>query len=70
MWDSVIYDYIGYETLPMNKEEWDFYSAQSEKLQVHYPVDKDKLKITGFSDWAKESLDLAETLVYPDFVEG
>lgn len=39
VWDSVIYGYSGYETLPMDKSTWDYYSAQSGRLESDYPVD-------------------------------
>ena len=56
MWDSVIYGYCGWETLPLDSKGWAYYSAATDELQARYPVDEDKLKITDFSVWANESL--------------
>ena len=32
VWDSVIYDYVGYADLPMTKESWGYFTSQSDKL--------------------------------------
>ena len=70
VWDSVIYSYPGYATLPMDKDTWEYFTAQSDKLENDHPIDQEKLAVTEFGDWAQESLTMAETLVYPGFVNG
>ena len=68
VWDSVIYGYCGWETLPLDRKGWAYYSATTEQLQFMYPVDEDLAKITDFSVWAHESFEMSATLVYPNFV--
>ena len=48
VWDSVIYGYCGWETLPLSRKGWAYYSAATDELQYRYPVDEDKLKVTDF----------------------
>ena len=69
VWDSVIYELPGYETLPMDSDTWDFYTNLNLRLEKDHPIDPEKEKITSFADWANESLAMSEELVYPAFVE-
>lgn len=39
VWDSVIYEFPGYETLPFDAEIWQWYSDQSEGLEDRHPID-------------------------------
>ena len=70
MWDSVIYEFPGYETLPMDQENWEYYTKNAERLEKLHPVDTEKEKVMAFADWANESLEMSEQFVYPTFVEG
>lgn len=69
VWDSVIYEYPGYETLPLNQVDWDWYSEQTMQLEKRHPIDKKAEKVTAFGQWAQESLQMSEQLVYPGFIE-
>ena len=42
IWDSVIYSYIGYETLPLTDERWSWITETVDKLHFDHPVDIDK----------------------------
>ena len=70
VWDSVIYDFPGYETLPMDDKTWDFYTSHSTEFKLDYPVSPETEEVTDFSKWAHESFQMSETLVYPGFVEN
>ena len=39
VWDSVIYELPGYETLPMDNDTWDFYTNLNLRLEKDHPVD-------------------------------
>lgn len=70
IWDSVDYQFTGYETLPMDAATFEFYTTNAESINERYPMDMDKLKPAQFSAWAQESLDLAKSTVYDGFVPG
>lgn len=70
IWDSVIYSYTGYETLPFDEETWEWYSSESSSIAEAYPIDMDKLKFAQFSQWATESYNMALNAVYDGFLPG
>ena len=69
VWDSVIYEFTGYADIPLNDSDWDWFTQKAASLAETYPVPASKLNAGDFSEWASESLTLAETIVYPGFVE-
>ena len=64
IWDSVIYEYTGYETMPFDSEEWSYYSEQATKLHTAHPIDEAVIFPNQFATWSKEGLDLAISTVY------
>ena len=65
IWDSVIYEYPGYEVLPMNTADWKWYSEQASRIARDYPVPEHEILSGDFDAYAAESYALASTLVYP-----
>ena len=65
VWDSVLYEYTGYPDLPFSNSDWDWYTNEAASLASTYPIDDLKLDDADFNGWATESLDMAETEVYP-----
>jgi len=70
VWDSVIYEYAGWETLPMDSEEWQWYSAQASRIIEENQIEKSAIKSEQFADWAQEDYAIAKDDVYDGFVEG
>ena len=68
LWDSVIYEYTGYPDLPLSDSDWDSYTKTASDLASSYPIKSDDVKSSEFEEWAQESLTVAQTIVYPDFV--
>mmetsp|Transcript_4785 Transcript_4785/g.5833 ORF Transcript_4785/g.5833 Transcript_4785/m.5833 type:complete len:250 (+) Transcript_4785:89-838(+) len=38
VWDSVIYEWTGYPNLPLNSDDWSWYSSTSDELAGKFPV--------------------------------
>ena len=70
IWDSVIWGYIGYETLPFSDSDWDYYTSESAKNYGDYPIDVTLLNDGDFQGWATESLQIAKDQVYAGFTTG
>lgn len=70
VWDSVLYEYTGRPNLPLSDSDFDWYTTEAAKLAGEYSVSSSDLKAQDFNGWAKESLEMAETFVYPNFVSG
>jgi len=64
VWDSVIYQYPGYEVLPMDAVWWKFYSDQASKIMASHSVDPFQIKAGDYAAWAAESYQMAEDVVY------
>ena len=64
IWDSVIYDYTGYETLPMDDATWNWYTSEALAISEGFPIDMTKLKNEQFNEWAVESYNIAQSAVY------
>ena len=41
IWDSVIYQYIGYETFPLTDERWTWFTETVYRMNWEYPIDTD-----------------------------
>ena len=44
IWDSVVYSYTGYETLPMDENKWDWYTEQAALIEENNPIDNLQVK--------------------------
>lgn len=69
VWDSVIYQLTGYETLPLSDDSWDFYTNTTTEYSTTYPVEEEQLQAGEFQVWADESLQMAKDYVYAGFTE-
>lgn len=67
LWDSVIYEYCGYPTLPLNTTDWDNLTTASDGLYTTYPVDASMILDGEYMQWAAEGLQIAKDDVYKDF---
>lgn len=56
VWDSVIYQLTGYESLPLSDSNWDFYTSTTASYSKTYPVSEADLHAGDFAEWAAESL--------------
>lgn len=70
VWDSVLGEFSGYETLPFNTSAWATYGANSKRIREAYPVSDDVANNLNFSDWAKEANELAKNVVYSGVKEN
>lgn len=67
IWDSVIFKYPGYLTLPLNDTDWNWFSEQAALLDAAHPIDSSLILPGQFKDWAQEGLALAIKAVYDGF---
>lgn len=67
IWDSVIYTYTGYETMPFDESEWEWYTEQADKISAKHPIEQDKILPGQFATWANESFELTKSVVYDGF---
>lgn len=67
IWDSVIYEFPGYPSLPLNDDDWDSLTSTAQGFYEKYPIDQSQLNDGDFDGWAAEGLDIAKNYVYKDF---
>ena len=70
VWDSVIYQYPGYPTMPLSNSDWNWYTTTAGTMATDYPVDSSSIASEQFQTWAQDSYELAVNYVYPGFVTG
>jgi hypothetical protein len=67
LWDSVIYDYPGYPTLPFTEETWANYTDIITEMWTDFTPDENKLYPGDYNKWASEGYDIAKKFVYNGF---
>lgn len=70
VWDSVIYQYPGYPTMPFDLDEWNWYTQTAEAIAEAGAIGNEDLKEGDFAAWAHGSFDIAVNYVYPNFTAG
>jgi hypothetical protein len=70
IWDSVIYQYTGYPTMPLSTTDWNWYTTTTSTMSAAYPVNSSSILPEDYQGWANESYDIAVNYVYPGFVTG
>jgi len=70
VWDSVIYQYPGYPTMPFDVEEWNWYTETAKTIAENSSIANEDLAEGDFAAWALESYNLAVKFVYPGFTSG
>jgi hypothetical protein len=68
VWDSVIYEFTGYPTLPFSTSAWNTLGNNVDSMTVKYDVPSSEYYQANVEQWAAESLDLSESTVYPGVV--
>jgi len=56
LWDSVVYSYPGYPTLPLSNSDWDWYTSEAATMYTTFPVADSDIYPGDFQKWASESL--------------
>ena len=64
VWDSVIYEYAGWETLPMDEQDWEWFSAQASRILQENEIEPSLIMREKFADWAQEDYEIARDYVY------
>jgi len=70
VWDSVAYEFSGYENLPFSDSDWSLNGRYAAMLVQKHPLSQ--LKDTTNLDpnvWAKESFDISASFVYAGITE-
>ena len=49
---------------------WDRQATEATSLPSEYPISSSKINASQFSEWAQESFQISETLVYQSLVDG
>lgn len=70
VWDSIIYEYTGYADLPFNTSDWNTLGDNIADMQDSYDVPSRDYYVNNSEQWAAESLEFSENVVYPDVVVG
>ena len=70
VWDSVIYQYPGYPTMPLSTSDWSWYTNTVSTLASEYPISNSSILPEDYEGWANQSYDIAVKYVYPGFVAG
>jgi len=70
VWDSVIYEFPGYMTMPFDTKEWTYYSTNAARILKEKKIDPEWIKSEQFSTWAQEDYAIARDYVYAGFEEG
>lgn len=72
VWDSVAYAYADFIDQPLTDDSWEFLGREAFKIQMSHPFDSfDLAELTRpESEWYTETLELAETVVYPGAIEN
>ena len=64
VWDSVIYEYAGWETLPLDESNWEWFSAQASRIISENAIDASQILREDYEAWAKEDFEIAKDYVY------
>jgi len=66
-WDSVLYEFTGYETLPFSESDWALNGDHAKTLMERYP-ESTLGDVTTLSPtlWAQESFEISESFVYAE----
>jgi len=64
VWDSVLFEYVGYQDLPFSDADWSGISANASKLMTKYPISASVASDLDPRHWAAESYKITEEFVY------
>ena len=67
LYDSVIYKYTGYVTLPLSESKWNYLKNETNTLTANYPISDDEIKPDDFKAWSDEGFSRAKDIVYVNF---
>ena len=67
LYDSVIYKYTGYVTLPLSEIKWNYLKDETNMLTTKYPISDDQIKPGDFKAWSDEGFSRAKDIVYENF---
>ena len=70
VWDSVGYEWTGYEHLPFSDSDWNQYGEWASRLFNDYPIADDDAQNLDVVSWADESFKISETFVYKGIKEN
>jgi hypothetical protein len=69
VWDSVVYEEPGKQTLPFSSDNWTTYGAIAQEFSSKWPVAKSDYKTADPQGWADENMAIAQYL-YDPVTEG
>ena len=70
VWDSVLGEFSGYETLPFNSSQWKTYGDNAKRIREENPVDDSVANNLDISEWAQEAFKISKEHVYPGITEN
>ena len=70
VWDSVIYQYTGYPSMPLSNTDWNWYTSTAATMYKDYPASSSSIASEQFMTWATQSYNIAVKDAYPGFVAG
>ena len=72
VWDSVVYNYTEDAKQPLDEDSWQFLGQEALNIRTENPEESFKFGEIGRPEreWYKETLELAETYVYPGVTQN
>lgn len=70
VWDSVIYEWTGYEKLPLSDADWESTSNVAQSLIDKYPLTDEEANEMDQKVWAHESFVISRDVVYKNDKEN
>lgn len=70
VWDSIIYEFTGYPTLPFSDADWAKNGNVAKELMAKYPLEDSIAKDTNVLHWAEDSFKVSSTFLYKDIKEN
>lgn len=70
VWDSIIFEYTGYATLPFSDADWNTNGDNAKKLMSTYTISSSEATNLEPTFWANESFKISENFVYKNIKEN
>jgi len=70
VWDSIIFEYTGYATLPFSDADWNTNGDNAKALIAKYQIEDSEAKNLDPKYWANESFEISENFVYKNIKEN
>ena len=70
LWDSVLYEFYGYQDLPYSDADWATLGEHSATIRKNYPMNPEVIEDLDPVNWSEESFEISSTFVYKGVVNN